>query len=155
MGGKHGVGRIDQIENRLVGIKSREVYEAPAATILHKSLRALEALCWTRDVIHFAPILAERYARLIYDGQWFTTLRENIDAFFDKAHEVTTGDSPRPPLQGTGDRHRPQVRRLALYDKHLATYSPEDRFDHTAAEGFIKIWSLPMKGEARQAKLKK
>ncbi len=153
IGGRHGVGRIDQVENRLVGIKSREVYEAPGAVILHKALRALEALVWTRDVAHFAPILSERYSRLIYDGQWFTTLRENIDAFFDKAHEVSTG-TVRVKLYKGSAVVNGRKSDFALYDKNLATYTPEDSFDHTAAEGFIKIWSLPMKGEARQGKLK-
>ena len=153
LGGKHGVGRVDQIENRLVGIKSREVYEAPGAIILHGALRALEALVWSRDVIHFKGILSERYARLIYDGQWFSTLRDDIDAFFDRAHEVTTGTIRVRLYKGTATvvgRKSP----LALYDKNLATYSPEDKFDHSAAEGFIKIWSLSMKGEARQKKIK-
>jgi argininosuccinate synthase len=153
LGGKHGVGRVDQIENRLVGIKSREVYEAPGAIILHGALRALEALVWSRDVIHFKGILSERYARLIYDGQWFSTLKDNIDAFFDRAHEVTTGTIRVRLFKGTATvvgRKSP----LALYDKNLATYSPEDKFDHSAAEGFIKIWSLSMKGEARQKKIK-
>ncbi len=149
IGGEHGVGRIDQVENRLVGIKSREVYEAPGAVILHKGLRALEALCWGRDLSHFAALLTERYARLIYDGRWFTPLRESIDAFFDRAHEVTTGDVRFKLYKGSctvvGRRSD-----TALYDMKLATYTPEDAFDHTAAEGFIKIWSLPMKGEARQ-----
>jgi len=153
IGGKHGVGRIDQVENRLVGIKSREVYEAPAAVILHGALRALEALVWTRDIIHFKHILSERYSRLIYDGQWFTGLREAIDAFFDKVHQVTTGAVRVRLYKGqavvTGRKSN-----FALYEKNLATYTPEDKFDHTAAEGFIKIWSLPMKGEARQKKVK-
>jgi argininosuccinate synthase len=153
LGGKHGVGRIDQIENRLVGIKSREVYEAPAAVILHGALRALEAMCWSRDVTHFKGVLTERYSRMIYDGQWFTTLREAIDTFFDHVHAVTTGTIRVRLYKGNATvvgRKSP----FALYDKHLATYSPEDTFDHTAAEGFIKIWSLPMKGEARQKKVK-
>ncbi|MHC4713555.1 MAG: argininosuccinate synthase [Planctomycetota bacterium] len=153
IGGEHGVGRIDQVENRLVGIKSREVYEAPGAVILHTGLRALEALCWGRDVSHFAAILTERYARLIYDGRWFAPLRESIDAFFDRAHEVTTGDVRVKLYKGSctvvGRRSD-----SALYDMKLATYTPEDAFDHSAAEGFIKIWSLPMKGEARQQRRK-
>ena len=153
IGGKHGVGRIDQIENRLVGIKSREVYEAPAAVILHGCLRALEALVWSRDIIHFKGVLTERYSRLIYDGQWFTSLRETIDAFFDRAHEVTTGTLRVKLYKGTATVVG-RKSNYALYDKNLATYSPEDKFDHTAAEGFIKIWSLPMKGEARQKKVK-
>jgi argininosuccinate synthase len=153
VGGKHGVGRVDQVENRLVGIKSREVYEAPAAVMLHSALRAIEALVWSRDLVHFKGVLSERYSRLIYDGQWFTGLREAIDGYFDKAHEVTTGTVRLKLYKGlavvTGRKSN-----LALYDKNLATYTPEDKFDHTAAEGFIKIWSLPMKGEARQKKLK-
>jgi argininosuccinate synthase len=153
LGGQHGVGRVDQVENRLVGIKSREVYEAPAAVILHSSLRAIEALVWSRDLIHFKGILTERYSRLIYDGQWFSTLRETIDAFFDRAHQVTTG-SVRVRLYKGSATVVGRRSNYALYDKNLATYSPEDKFDHTAAEGFIKIWSLPMKGEARQKKIK-
>jgi len=153
IGGKHGVGRVDQVENRLVGIKSREVYEAPAAVMLHAALNALEALVWSRDLVHFKGILSERYGRLVYDGQWFSSLREAIDAYFEKAHEVTTGTVRLRLYKGsavvTGRKSD-----FALYDKNLATYSPEDRFDHTAAEGFIKIWSLPMKGESRQKKIK-
>jgi len=153
IGGRHGVGRIDQVENRLVGIKSREVYEAPAAVILHAGLRALEALCWSRDLSHFATLLSQRYSRLVYDGRWFTSLRESMDAFFNRAHEVTTGEVRMRLYKGSCTvvgRRSPK----ALYDVHLATYTPEDTFDHAAAEGFIKIWSLPMKGEARQKKSK-
>ncbi len=151
LGGAHGVGRIDQVENRLVGIKSREVYEAPGAVILHKGLRALEALVWSRDILQVVGGLSERYSRLVYDGRWFTGLREALDAFFNKAHEVTTGDVRMRLYKGTctvvGRRSK-----YALYNMNLATYSAEDTFDHSAAEGFIKIWSLPMKGEARQKK---
>lgn len=153
IGGKHGVGRIDQVENRLVGIKSREVYEAPAAVILHGALRALEALVWSRDISSFSKGMSERYSRMVYDGQWFTGLREVIDAYFDKAHEVTTGVIRVKLFKGsavvTGRKSD-----LALYNKNLATYSPEDTFDHSAAEGFIKIWSLPFISEARQKKAK-
>lgn len=149
IGGKHGVGRFDQVENRLVGIKSREVYEAPAAVILHSGLKALEALVWSRDLMHFTGALSERYSHLVYDGRWFTALRDCLDAFFDKAHEVTTGDVRMKLYKGacttTGRRSK-----YALYDMNLATYSADDTFDHSAAEGFIKIWSLPMKAEAGQ-----
>ncbi len=151
IGGDHGVGRLDQVENRLVGIKSREVYEAPAAVMLHRGLRALEALCWGRELSHFAGILSERYARLVYDGLWFTPLRESMDAFFNRAHNVTTGEVRLRLYKGSCTvvgRRSPH----ALYDMHLATYTPEDTFDHSAAEGFIKIWSLPVKSEARQAR---
>jgi argininosuccinate synthase len=153
LGGKHGVGRLDQVENRLVGIKSREVYEAPGAVILHKGLRALEALCWGRDLLHFAKGLSTRYSTLVYDGRWFTPLRESMDAFFDKAHEVTTGEV-RVKLYKGGATVVGRRSRFALYDMKLATYTPEDSFDHTAAEGFIKIWSLPMRGEAAQKRIK-
>ncbi len=153
LGGAHGVGRIDQVENRLVGIKSRAVYEAPGAVILHGALRGLEALVWSRDLAHFTGGLTERYSQLVYDGRWFTSLKESIDAFFDKAHEVSTGEVRVKLYKGTatvvGRRSK-----YALYDMGLATYTPEDTFDHTAAEGFIKIWSLPMQGEARQKKTK-
>jgi len=151
LGGKHGVGRIDQVENRLVGIKSREVYEAPAALILHRALEALTSLVWGRDLAHFTGVLSERYSRLVYDGRWFTPLRESIDAFFRKAHEVSTGRIRCRLYKGsctvTGRRSP-----LSLYEENLATYTPQDTFDHTAAEGFIKIWPLPLKGEARQKK---
>ncbi len=151
IGGAHGVGRFDQVENRLVGIKSREVYEAPAAVILHGGLRALESMCWSGDLMHFVAPLRERYARLVYDGRWFTQLRDTLDAFFDEAHKVTTGEVRVKLYKGTatvtGRRSK-----YSLYDMSLATYTCDDSFDHSAAEGFIKIWSLPAKGEARRGR---
>ena len=149
VGATHGVGRIDCVENRVVGIKSREIYEAPAATILYAAHRALESITLSRDLAHLKAKLAVNYARLIYDGLWFTRLREALDAFIDASQECVTGEVRIQLYKGramvVGQRSP-----LSLYSLELATYSSEDRFDHKAAKGFIDFWSLPVKVEASQ-----
>jgi argininosuccinate synthase len=147
--GLHGVGRIDMVENRLVGIKSREVYEAPAAVVLHAAHRELEALVMPRDLIRLKRELGVRYADLVYNGLWFTPMRQAIDAFVGTMQAQVTGQV-RLRL-GKGE-YRVVGRRspFALYDHSLATYEKGDRFDHSAAEGFIKLWGLPVETVARQ-----
>jgi argininosuccinate synthase len=138
---EHGVGRIDVIEDRLVGIKSREVYEAPAAVALHTAREALERLTLGRETRRTKAALGQELARLVYDGLWFTPLRESIGAFVENAVRPVTGDVRLALTQGrafaTGSRSP-----NALYDATLATYGAGDTFRHAAAAGFIEIFSL-------------
>ena len=148
--GSHGVGRIDMVENRLVGIKSREIYEAPAATVLHMAHRELEMLVIPRDLERLKRDLAGTYADLVYDGLWFTPTREAIDAFTAYVQTRVTGTIRLKLFKGdcrVVGRQSP----FALYEHALATYDAEDQFDHTAAEGFIKIFGLPVETAARKA----
>ena len=148
--GAHGVGRLDMVENRLVGIKSREIYEAPAATVLHAAHRELEGMVIARDLERLKHGLARRYADLVYDGLWFTPTRQAIDAFVASVQTRVTGAARVKLFKGTCTvvgRRSPH----ALYDHALATYDEGDAFDHTAAEGFIKIWGLPVETAARKA----
>lgn len=144
LGGAHGVGRIDLIENRLVGIKSREVYEAPAATILHLAHTELERLTLDKSVFQMKSHLAAEYAGLVYNGLWFTPLRAALDAFVSETQKTVTGSVKIKLFKGsTAVAGRSSV--YSLYNAKLATYTSEDTFDHKASEGFIKIYGLPVK----------
>ncbi len=148
--GAHGVGRIDMVENRLVGIKSREIYEAPAAQVLHAAHKELEKLVIHRDLERLKHDMARLYADLVYNGLWFSPTREAIDAFNAKIQERVTGVIRVKLLKGNCTvvgRKSP----FALYEHALATYDAGDLFDHSAAEGFIKIWGLPIETSARKA----
>jgi len=142
LAGRHGVGRIDHVESRVVGIKSREVYECPAATVLMKAHQALEALVLPRDVLEFQRMIATRYATLIYDGLWFTPLREAFDAFIESTQTRVSGDVSVKLYKGSATvvgRASPN----SMYDHGLATYSKGDQFRQDMAEGFIYVWGLP------------
>ncbi len=148
--GAHGVGRLDMVENRLVGIKSREIYEAPAAVALHTAHKELETLVIPRDLERLKRQLGVVYADLVYNGLWFTPTREAIDAFVTKVQERVTGVVRLKFFKGdcrVVGRKSP----FALYDHALATYDAGDAFDHTAAEGFVKIWGLPVETAARKS----
>ncbi|MGQ9675776.1 MAG: argininosuccinate synthase [Chloroflexota bacterium] len=148
IGGKHGVGRIDHIENRLVGIKSREVYEAPAAVILHEAHRCLEDLTLTKDVARFKALVAQEYSDLIYNGLWFSPLHQDLAAFVASSQRYVTGTVRVKLFKGSCQavgRKSP----LSLYNIGLATYDKGDLFDYRAAEGFINIWGLPLRTQAR------
>jgi argininosuccinate synthase len=148
--GAHGVGRIDMVENRLVGIKSREIYEAPAAVALHAAHKELEKLVIPRDLERLKHDAGRTYADLVYNGLWFTPTREAIDAFVGRIQERVTGVIRLKFFKGdcrVVGRKSP----FALYEHALATYDAGDRFDHSAAEGFIKIWGLPVETAARKA----
>ena len=148
--GAHGVGRIDMVENRLVGIKSREIYEAPAATVLHAAHHELEMLVIPRDLERVKDGLGRVYADLVYNGLWFTQTREAIDAFVANVQPRVTGTVRLKLFKG--DCHVVgRKSALALYEHALATYDAEDQFDHGAAEGFIKIWGLPVETAARKS----
>jgi len=149
IGAHHGVGRVDHVENRLVGIKSRELYEAPAAIQLITAHRELESLCLDREVAHFKPILEQKLAQLIYFGLWFSPLRQAIGAFIAETQKHVTGTVRLKLFKGSITvlgRKAP----ASLYDPGLATYDVGDRFDHAAAEGFIKIFGLPSRVVARK-----
>jgi argininosuccinate synthase len=142
LGGKHGIGRIDMIENRLVGIKSREVYEAPAAAILYFAHRELESLILDRETYHFKKIISQKYAELIYYGLWYAPLRQALDRFIDYTQRFITG-SVKLKLHKGNISVVSRESKFSGYKMELATYGLEDKFDHKASEGFIKIWSLP------------
>ena len=146
--GAHGVGRVDLVENRRVGMKSRGLYETPGGTVIVEALRALEELVLDRETRHYREHLGLTFAELVYDGRWFTALRDNLDACIDSILEYTTGDVRVRLFKGNATvtgRRSP----YSLYDFGLATYSSSDKFDHTAAVGFIDIYSLPARTQAR------
>ena len=148
--GAHGVGRIDMLENRLVGIKSREIYEAPAAVVLHAAHRELENMVTPRDLQRVKRRLSLVYADLVYDGLWFTQMRDALDAFVASVQQRVTGTIRLKLFKGdcrVVGRRSP----YSLYDQGLATYEAGDLFDHTAAVGFIKIFGLPVEIAARKA----
>jgi argininosuccinate synthase len=149
IGGEHGVGRIDMVENRLVGIKSREIYEAPAASILLCAHQELEKLVLDREALHFKQSLSDKYAELVYYGQWFSPLRKSMDAFFKSFQDVMTGTIRLRLYKGSvvvEGRKSPH----SLYDLGLATYDESDTFDHLAGEAFCKVWGLPYKTGAKR-----
>ncbi len=151
--GAHGVGRVDMVEDRLVGIKSREIYEAPAAVTLITAHQALESVCLERDLARYKRQAEQRWTELVYDGLWYSPLRRALSVFMDEASRHVTGDV-RLRLRGgqavvTG-RRSPS----GLYDFGLATYDSADVFDQRLAKGFVELWGLPSKiaaGRDRQA----
>ena len=142
VGGSHGIGRSDLVENRLVGIKSREIYEAPAATILHIAHKELEGLVLDRELAHFKEIIALKYSELVYYGLWYTPLKEAMDSFVESTQKHATGSIKLKLFKG----NCVAVARKSthsLYKKELSTYGKEDKFDQKLAEGFIRIWGMP------------
>jgi argininosuccinate synthase len=147
LAGAHGVGRIDHVEDRLVGIKSREIYEAPAATVLHRAHRALEGLTLSKDTLRFNRGVADELAQLTYDGLWFSALHRDLRGYVASSQRVVSGEVRVRLDHGTAvivGRRSP----LSLYDRNLATYETGDSFDHQAAVGFIEIFGLPLRTEA-------
>jgi argininosuccinate synthase len=142
MGGFYGVGRQDLVENRLVGIKSREIYEAPAATILFTAHKELESLVLDRELAHFKEIVALKYSELVYYGLWYSPLKEALDGFVDSTQKHVSG-SVRLKLFKGSCIPVGRSSRYSLYKKELSTYGREDKFDQKLAEGFIRIWGMP------------
>ncbi|WP_137596918.1 argininosuccinate synthase [Paucilactobacillus kaifaensis] len=140
--GKHGIGRIDHIENRLVGIKSREVYEAPAATVLMKAHKALEDLTFERELAHFKPLIEQKLADTIYNALWFSPLMNAMIAFLKETQKVVNGTIRLKLFKGNVITQGRKSEN-SLYNKNLATYTSADEFDQQAAVGFIKLWGLP------------
>lgn len=154
LAGKHGVGRIDHVENRLVGIKSREVYECPGAMTLIKAHKELEDLTLVKEVAHFKPVIEKKIAELIYEGLWFSPLQTALAAFLKETQTFVTGTVRVKLFKGHAiieGRKSP----YSLYDEKLATYTSDDEFDHNAAVGFIKLWGLPTKVQSIVQKNKK
>ncbi|MBT2727613.1 argininosuccinate synthase [Bacillus sp. ISL-75] len=144
LGGKHGVGRIDHIENRLVGIKSREVYENPAALILINAHKELEFLTLTREVTQFKTQVEQQMSKIIYEGLWYSPIKPALDAFINETQKNVSG-TIRVKLHKGNHTVVGRKSPYSLYNEELATYSKGDAFDHNAAVGFIKIWGLPTK----------
>ena len=153
LGGKHGVGRIDHVENRLVGIKSRELYEAPAAVILHDAHRELETLVLSKQAQRFKNIVAQEYADLIYNGLWFSAFHQDLFQFVLSSQRFVSGQvrvklfKGKATVVGRKSEH-------SLYQKRLATYEKGDQFPHDAAVGFIWLFGLGQQTQAQQQLLK-
>lgn len=144
LGSKHGVGRLDLIENRVVGIKSREVYEAPAAVILHKAHNEMEKLVMDKDTFRFKQDVSNKIANLIYDGLWFSPLFDSLMAFVDSTQEYITGEVVIELYKGNLTVLS-RNSEFSLYNEELATYKEGDKFDHSASIGFIHLYGLPFK----------
>jgi argininosuccinate synthase len=147
IGGEHGVGRVDLVENRLVGMKSRGVYETPGGTILSIAHRELESLCLDRDTLHYKDIVAQRYAELVYNGKWFTPLREALDGFVKETQSNVSGEVRLKLYKGNcivAGRRSPH----SLYREDFATFGQEDVYNQTDAVGFINLFGLPMQVKA-------
>ena len=145
--GRHGVGRVDIVENRLVGMKSRGVYETPAGTVLYEAHHALETITLDRDTLHYKQMVAGRYAELVYFGQWFTPLRQALDAFIDQTQQHVTGLVKLKLFKGsvqTVARKSP----YSLYQENLATFGADQVYNQKDAEGFINLFGLPLKVQA-------
>jgi argininosuccinate synthase len=153
LGGKHGIGRIDHVENRLVGIKSRELYEAPAAVILHEAHRELETLVLSKQSQRFRTLVAQEYADIIYNGLWFSAFHQDLLAFVLSNQRFVSGFTRVKLFKGkasvVGRRSD-----YSLYSKQLATYETGDQFDHDAARGFIRLWGLGQQTQAQQQLLR-
>jgi argininosuccinate synthase len=153
LGGEHGVGRIDHVENRLVGIKSRELYEAPAGVILHDAHRELETLCLSKPSARFKTLVSQEYADIIYNGLWFSAFHQDLAAFVASNQRFVSGQvrvklfKGKATVVGRKSEH-------SLYSKKLATYDSGDNFDHDAAKGFIRLWGLGQQTQAAQQLLK-
>ena len=144
IGGDNAIGRVDIVENRLVGMKSRGVYETPAGTILYNAHREIEMLVLDKATLHFKEMIAPKYAELVYNGEWFTPLRESLDAFVEKTQENVTGTVRFKLYKGNcivAGRKSP----YSLYREELATFGKEDVYDQADAKGFINLFGLPLK----------
>lgn len=146
--GKHSIGRIDHVEDRRVGIKSREIYEAPAATVLLRAHQALESLCLSREQLRFKRGVSSEFADLVYDGLWFTAHRENLSAYVENTERFVTG-AIRVKLYKGSATVVGRKSQFSLYDYGLATYDQGDNFDQSASAGFIQIWGLPSRTQTR------
>ncbi len=147
VGGENGIGLADLVENRLVGMKSRGVYETPGGTILYKAHSILETLCLDRDTQHYKELVASKFAELVYFGQWFTPLREALTAFVDETQKTVTGDVKLKLYKGNiipAGTTSP----FSLYSEDFATFDKDDVYDQSDAEGFINLFGLPIKVKA-------
>jgi len=147
IGGKHGIGRIDMVENRLVGMKSRGVYETPAGTIIHRAHQLLESICLDKHTMHYKDLVATKYAELVYNGMWYSKLREALDAFVEVTQSTVTGTVRLKLYKGNimaAGRKSP----YSLYREDYASFGEEDVYNQQDAHGFIQLFGLPIKVEA-------
>lgn len=154
IGGENGIGLVDIVENRLVGMKSRGVYETPGGTILYRAHEVLETLCLDRDTSHYKKLVAEQYAELVYFGKWFTPLREALQAFVDKTQETVTGDVKLKLYKGNIINAGTQSP-YSLYSEDFATFDKDDVYDQADSAGFINLYGLSMKVKALLDKARK
>ena len=150
--GSYGIGRIDMVENRLVGIKSREIYEAPAAEVLIEAHGQMESLVLDRELMHYKSLLEEKMAELVYYGLWFTPLRECLYAFMDKSQKFVTG-TVKVKLDKKSFKVVGRKSEYSLYDIYLATYDKGDKFDPKHSESFIKLWGYPYEILGRKGRI--
>lgn len=149
LAGKHGIGRVDMVESRLVGIKSREIYEVPAAEVILKAHEDLESMTLERDTFHYKKLIEMKYSELVYYGLWYSPLREALQAFVEKTQELVTGEVRLKLYKGkvmVVGRRSPH----SLYERELATYEGKDVFSHEDAKGFVNLWGLPSRIFARK-----
>ena len=151
LGGKHGIGTIDIIENRLVGMKSRGVYETPGGTVLYRAHECLEKLVLDRDTMNFKAQVALKYAQLVYDGLWFTPLKDALDAFINETQEVVSGTVKIKLYKGNAIPVASKSK-YSLFNEDFATFGEDDVYNQGDAEGFINLFSLPMKIRAVNCK---
>ena len=151
LGGKHGVGIADMVENRLVGMKSRGVYETPGGTILYAAIKELEYLCLDRQTMHYKELISSKYAELVYDGLWFTPLREALDAFVDVCEKNVTGTVRLKLYKGQATPAGAKSP-YSLYSEEFATFDEDEVYNHKDAEGFINLFGLPLKVRALKEK---
>ena len=147
IGGRHAIGRVDIVENRLVGMKSRGVYETPAGTIIHRAHQMLESICLDKYTMHYKDLVATKYAELVYNGMWFSKLRESLDAFVDVTQRTVTGAVRLKLYKGNviaAGRQSP----YSLYREDYASFGEEDVYNQQDAQGFIQLFGLPVKVEA-------
>jgi argininosuccinate synthase len=149
--GANGIGRTDMIENRLVGMKSRGIYEAPAAMVLYAAHREVESISVDRDTLHFKQFLSKKYAEIAYYGLWFSPLREAIDAFINSTQRYVTGTVTLKLYKGNVIPASRQAK-YSLYSEKLATFEKDEVYNHKDAEGFINLWGLPVKVQAMMRK---
>lgn len=154
LGGENGIGLADLVENRLVGMKSRGVYETPGGTILYRAHQVLETICLDRDTMHYKELVASRFAELVYFGQWFTPLREALSAFVDKTQETVTGSVTLKLYKGNMI-NAGVTSPYTLYSEEIATFDEDHVYDQSDAEGFINLFGLPVKVKAMMEQKRK
>ena len=148
VGGENGIGLADLVENRLVGMKSRGVYETPGGTILYRAHQVLETICLDKETQHYKDLISKKYADIVYNGQWFTPLREALDAFVDKTQETVTGDVKLKLYKGN-IINAGVTSPYSLYDPEVATFDEDEVYDQKDSAGFINLFGLPIKVKAQ------
>ena len=145
--GEHGIGVVDIVENRLVGMKSRGIYETPGGTLLHFAIKELESICLDKETQAFKKNMGQKYGELVYNGLWYSSLKDGMDAFIDVVSKVVTGTIKLKLYKGN-IKVAGRISPNALYDEGISSFGASDLYDHHDAEGFIKIFSLPSKIKA-------